>query len=106
MPHICRFLVVLFRRTKEAVNALKLECSDESLREPSTLASAFRDCMTDGQSAVSGPGDFRTDFFKDVVDATRKNVNFHLNGPFIGAEQPRNMHPPSGPLNSKMPTKI
>ncbi|PBK83916.1 hypothetical protein ARMGADRAFT_1170298 [Armillaria gallica] len=83
VPHICRFLVVLFRRTKEAVNALKLECSDESLREPSTLASAFRDCMTDGQSTVSGRGDFRTDFFKDVVDATRKNKH----APAIGATE-------------------
>ncbi|PBK71265.1 hypothetical protein ARMSODRAFT_1003086 [Armillaria solidipes] len=82
VPHICRFLVALFRRTKETVNTLKLECSDESLRELSTLASAFRDCMTDGQS-TSGPGDFRTDFFKDVVDATRKNKH----APAIGATE-------------------
>ncbi|PBK68245.1 hypothetical protein ARMSODRAFT_976087 [Armillaria solidipes] len=33
VPHICRFLVALFRRTKDEVNMLKLECSDESLRE-------------------------------------------------------------------------
>ncbi|KAK0450322.1 uncharacterized protein EV420DRAFT_748676 [Desarmillaria tabescens] len=68
---IYRFLVALFRHTEDIVKGEEINrYADES----KTLAPAFRDYMTKGQS-MSGPSNLRKTFYQEVVDAATKDTS-------------------------------